>query len=815
MKKSFLSLLLITFVQLFMGCTLYMDEIPEERRGIDEPYTMSDSIINLTYQYNEGVRPVTSKMKEYFVALEADSIIYFTDNMPSEMLPEPGEYVAAGCSRQFPKGLNDRVLSVDRTNGMYKIVVTKASMDEVYKELEYELTLPYTVPDVTYMVDPEAEDDSTFTYTDWSMVDRANGVSEEEIQRNYTRALHRPTREIAGPDDTQAEDNDTTKSFSFSFDSRIYKTNDKEGAIWKNVIHKAFTESIKTYVDLAPFISLSGSITKDITFHEVVSKRRDYHESSRKEKTTQELKFFVGVGGSYSLGYKKVKEFENAIKEAKKVDKKLFSFMSAKIQNVFKPVNGKIVVPVCTVVPVTIDISFSAELKFNLSGAVGISYRNITYEESGSIQEKGKTRKIGTKDGKPRTLPLTEAEKKSCGWDFFMMGSATVSFTATLGVGITALKCSSTTIAANVEAGIAGKYMFVPTSESSMLHDSNTGINYWVKFYATVNFDVSLLGISLWDQTITFLEHYFVNKTFNPFAPNFEISNNAAFIIDGKFEYTFTMSNNQYLGDDGYGAMAIFKRKKGTKNAEPTLVTTYTNKNKIFTGKSNIEYTFTGEIDNYDPTYDYLMAPGIEALLEEEVHIFTDKMCAAYIAAARGLFENFRQTMGEELYVSSNIAEREAATSYYDVYNNMSNIDDGKQPLYKYGFAFTLRLGYRAYMKDVYFDIKIATPRDTQNSTSSSTSQGSKYIYLIDRRVYLTNKAKKSDEYTFNYYFTTNTNSKFMILLEPKFTTIVDGKEVEYEIPGWGEQALPPYYLNLTFPFKAVNLPKGTISSSL
>ena len=139
MKKIYNILALLLFVFTFGSCTLSMEEwldepatseIPEEKRGVDAPYTETiPDVITVTYKYNPGVRPVTTKHRGYLAHIEADTILYFYDNMPKELLPLEGEYLAAGSAPQFPDGLNHRVLTVEREGGLYKVETTLATVD--------------------------------------------------------------------------------------------------------------------------------------------------------------------------------------------------------------------------------------------------------------------------------------------------------------------------------------------------------------------------------------------------------------------------------------------------------------------------------------------------------------------------------------------------------------------------------------------------------------------------------------------------------------------------------------------------------------
>lgn len=112
-------------------------EVAEEEQGFEEPVTIKNELGTVTYQFNPGVHYVTDNVQEYLVQVDHDTILYFMDNLPEEWTPLPGNLLAAGCSHKIPYGLNHRVLSVENVGGLYKVVCTKAAIEEVYKELSY------------------------------------------------------------------------------------------------------------------------------------------------------------------------------------------------------------------------------------------------------------------------------------------------------------------------------------------------------------------------------------------------------------------------------------------------------------------------------------------------------------------------------------------------------------------------------------------------------------------------------------------------------------------------------------------------------
>ena len=135
MKQRYFRALPFLIILLFTaGCTLVLEEynIPEEEQGFDEPVTINNELGSVTYQYNEGVQPVTNNVQEYLTRVEDDTILYFSSDIPKKWLPTRGGLLAAGCTRKLPEGLNHRVVSVDKEGSEYRVVVTTATRQEVY-----------------------------------------------------------------------------------------------------------------------------------------------------------------------------------------------------------------------------------------------------------------------------------------------------------------------------------------------------------------------------------------------------------------------------------------------------------------------------------------------------------------------------------------------------------------------------------------------------------------------------------------------------------------------------------------------------------
>lgn len=160
--------------------------VPEEERGVGEPYTYQDSVITCTYEFREGVKPLTQRGLQYLIAVQ-DSTLFFSDNIPSELLPARGGYLCAGCSRTLPFGLCHRVTDVEHKDGMTVLTLAHATNDEVFKDLHVVMNLKdYQMPAIPASLDttstatravleanPHLQLISDSAYFDFSFVDAA------------------------------------------------------------------------------------------------------------------------------------------------------------------------------------------------------------------------------------------------------------------------------------------------------------------------------------------------------------------------------------------------------------------------------------------------------------------------------------------------------------------------------------------------------------------------------------------------------------------------------------------------------------------
>ena len=545
MKKIYniLALLLIAFT--FGGCTLSMEEwldepatgeVPEEKRGVDAPYTETiPDVITVTYKYNPGVRPVTTKHRGYLAYVEADTILYFYDNMPKELLPLEGEYLAAGCAPQFPDGLNHRVLTVERAGGLYKVVMTKATIDEVYDDLVYELDVAYNPPLNDYM---DLEDTTQVEYSngnsepeiiqDWTLYNEVKGLSDADAQyikranaRSRTRARNRALTRAE-----YANDKDTATSWGFE-----YKFDYAKGAAPKdlNWHQRIFHYTAFNYVELNKrffrdgaasfYLEVSYNNSTTVRGYSMVNKNEKYEKTYTETTETQKLGLAVGV--DYGHRYTAVgKQSDFLATNGVPIDKVNKQYIDdylkglkevTKKNNRLKEIGFKFIIP-CAI-PVTMVFKFGFDIEWNINGNLA------AYWEKEVVTIKGY--EYNNKVKKPIEDKIIKPDKYS----IVGSGSATLSLIPTASVGVQV----SGTLGADL--GIEGTWKLIDLNaklgynfglEGDIYTEASLSSSFVVNPFA--RFYVSPFGWELWEHKIKFSKNWSIYNTKNPINPQLYIS---------------------------------------------------------------------------------------------------------------------------------------------------------------------------------------------------------------------------------------------------------------------------------------------------
>lgn len=194
----------------FCGCTLMMDDfdLPEEERGKEEPYTEVTPAGNITYKYDEKTTPLNGRAQEY-IAMYNDSVLYLMDNIPSEWIPKVSGYVSANCSQKTPLGINGRVTSVTRENGLIRVDLAPAARDEVFDVFKAEIDFSFTMPPMEiydslgYAENGMMPNDSTYIDMNfWERLDttvttKADTPKQETFAMNFSHTFNNFSGKLA------------------------------------------------------------------------------------------------------------------------------------------------------------------------------------------------------------------------------------------------------------------------------------------------------------------------------------------------------------------------------------------------------------------------------------------------------------------------------------------------------------------------------------------------------------------------------------------------------------------------------------------
>lgn len=136
---------------LAVGCTLSLDEpLPDGGEdnlngdGFSSPKTQLTEFGEVTYQFEEGVRVIDEKYVPYIIYCRNDTAMHhteilFTKNIPGDLIPRRGEYIATTMSQLFQSTLCDEVDFVEESQGGYLMTSHVVPLHKVFKELDFSI----------------------------------------------------------------------------------------------------------------------------------------------------------------------------------------------------------------------------------------------------------------------------------------------------------------------------------------------------------------------------------------------------------------------------------------------------------------------------------------------------------------------------------------------------------------------------------------------------------------------------------------------------------------------------------------------------
>lgn len=151
MKQLNHTILLLGMMLLAVGCTLSLDEpVPDggddtlNGDGFSAPKTQQTEFGDVTYQFEEGVRVIDEKYVPYIIYCRNDTAMHhteilFTKNIPGDLIPRRGEYIATTMSQLFQSTLCDEVDFVEESQGGYLMTSHVVPLHKVFKELDFSI----------------------------------------------------------------------------------------------------------------------------------------------------------------------------------------------------------------------------------------------------------------------------------------------------------------------------------------------------------------------------------------------------------------------------------------------------------------------------------------------------------------------------------------------------------------------------------------------------------------------------------------------------------------------------------------------------
>ena len=477
---------------ILVGCTLYLDEpepIPEEEKGVGSEYHEKNDTVDVTYQFNDGVKILSRRLQDAYLAQVQDSVLYFYDTMPVEERPVVGEGLYSENTVQIPLGLCNTVLSVTNENGLIKVVTQPADLGKIFKKLVLNIDR-YVDIEKGYIVDSVPDVDSSL-------------ISSPEARQEFLDYRARRDRDwtTRAEESDGADDVDEESSWGVSFDTRkITKESAKvaEGVsglaemmdlplIPEKVRSKLnkVAKAPKKFKISPSFLKNSsaevkwyakGDISRKHTNHVsiVIDSDNDYVKFVNEEETTWEVGVEVGVNAGPKIN-------DETFQPGKiLLDKTLYkSKPSLKLE---QDVEGPdVVIPVWGPLSIILETSFTVCFEVEACGKIVV--KRVTRKVTGTEVRNGKPKNIDD-EGTKSSTSVKEAS---------ISGSAKLELEFSAGIGLRIGKGLTIDVTLNgfIQGGAQVKAYknFVEESEDNVLQVTHD--NY-LRFYVNIGLSLGI-----------------------------------------------------------------------------------------------------------------------------------------------------------------------------------------------------------------------------------------------------------------------------------------------------------------------------------
>ncbi|MCR4922024.1 MAG: hypothetical protein K5945_10050 [Bacteroidaceae bacterium] len=420
MKRfSFIPLLLLF---LMGGCTLMMDEIPEEGKedvnveevGFDEPYTLQTEFGDITFQYGDSTRVLHQEALNYLVKVEDDSILYFTDNIPQRLLIPVGSYVSMGCNEYLRHGLCSRVDTLTQVNGMYRMVTSRMPNDVVFKQMDVDVYIdydqqmaynPYEYAEEQGLVNERGDTDTVFT--DWSLMGaEVLARKKAEINRRIQARKAQERMLLRQQQDTFPQTrwwwDDPEEVEKGDEGDKDYKPKDESDGTEKEqkkdiTIFSITTNRIKKLFNISESDSKwKGKI--EVTYHEKTTVRHIQKVSNKQDYVKDIYDESPSITALVNIGWEKSLFDANETATLKKAQEKIYGKINdalEKRKSKLKTKNFMIHVPLPVPLPVeffirvcpnvTLTVEFVGE--FEMTKELGTAHKVVEYKDGELIDK--------------------------------------------------------------------------------------------------------------------------------------------------------------------------------------------------------------------------------------------------------------------------------------------------------------------------------------------------------------------------------------------------------------------------------------------
>lgn len=692
------------FVSLsLVSCTLMMDdlELSEEERGFDEPVVEQSEFGEVTFQYNQGVRPITRNVQEYLVSVEHDSILYFMDNLPEEWRLRPGDLLAAGCTRKLPMGLNHRVLSVEQTGGLIKVVTTTASRNDIYKELDINLDFDYIAPEAleydSLEMAEQGLDPGEFAVTDYSLLDAAE---EDESQ------------------DTRADE------------EKSYKT--------LNISTMFEFPGLKKI----PNFKVTGKVIHEVIqrIHYEENKAKDYKENWVEDHSVTTFDLSVSAGKAFKDGVGL-----NSLANTREVTK-LLKDMKAASPNAEESKSfqfGKITIPIPSAVPISAFLEFDAKVTLNLSavGHVVIEYHHA-WKRSGYIYDKGVEKTIDDK-----VIREANTELKSIG----IIGECKLSMNVRVGLGIEIIGLGlGSSIGIGLRPTVEFKYPMEWYNDTTGIDREQSYLKGYIDLVADYKLFFAPAGKPLASATTDIAKKRLFERTthFSPRINPDACSHTYKSVWDEKKkDYVLTCKvgvnfEKLYTFNNYWHTMSTYPRLRvyhGTLDGKFIELKTSGNRSTV----THEEVAEAGKTYTFEFTQDQFLSRENTYICVPCLYDYVDKKCTefrehtfTYGIAKPGIsFKRFRQGTGIDLTEYLAGMDEGYVAKFKKTYNLSKYPSYLLKQMAYYDFCVDYKLSNVAFLRSWGLHVKVTYGNNTQN-------------VLIDKDIEIANKGIHSGTYS-------------------------------------------------------------------